>query len=90
MDILLDVTGQVKVDDVFHVGDVQTTCRDLTTTSKDVMNYCGTSDPKFILVGFFILLTAVATRMGHFPDRNWLRASSRSLWERSPWMLVQA
>lgn len=35
-------------------------------------------------------LTAVATRMGHFPDLNWLSASSRSLWERSPWILVQA
>lgn len=25
MDVLLDVTGQVKVDDMFHVADIQTT-----------------------------------------------------------------
>lgn len=36
------------------------------------------------------LLTAVATRMGQRPERNWCRASSLSLWDRSPWMLVQA
>lgn len=48
--------------------------------------FCGQS----LHVTSVYLLTAVATRMGHFPDLNWLRASSRSLWERSPWILVQA
>lgn len=37
---------------------------------------------------FIILLTAVATRMGHWPERKTRRASSRSRWLRSPWMLV--
>ena len=34
--------------------------------------------------------TAVATRIGLFPERNWWRASSLSLCDRSPWILVQA
>lgn len=33
---------------------------------------------------FKIVLTAVATRMGLLPQRKRLRASSRSLWVRSP------
>ena len=33
-------------------------------------------------------LTAVATRMGRSPPLKTRRASSRSRWERSPWMLV--
>ena len=38
----------------------------------------------------WVSLTAVATRMGQRPERNCCSASSLSLWERSPWILVQA
>jgi len=33
-------------------------------------------------------LTAVATRMGHLAERNSLRACSRSICDRSPWILL--
>lgn len=94
VDVFLDVAGQVKVDDMLHIGDVQTPSGNLGKPKKQR----GTlhTGHKWINVrGKKVAkvkrsLTAVATRMGHFPDRNWLRASSRSRCERSPWMLVQA
>lgn len=79
VDVLLDVAGQVKVDDMLDIGDVQTPSGNLREPkTQSVTLHTGHKWIREKGGQVKRCLTAVATRMGHFPDRNWLRASSRS------------